>query len=526
MNKRTAFLHGTIILMCANAAAKILGAVFKIPLAYVLHEEGMAIYNTAFSVYIMMLSLIPGGFGFAVTKILGEYSALSNRERMPAVVRGMAVILAAGGILAGIIMCLFSEPLAIAMREPLSPGAIRSIAFAIFFVALSSSIKSYNEADAHYIPTALSQVTEAAIKLFIGLALAKCFQKISTLHAACGALLGVVIGEAFQAAFLFIAWKFNVHNLPKHRITHDEIKKICAVAIPLTLTGCASGALSMTEVAVIRSSLSKIVFSPQEAVHFLKAYQEYTNVFDTVTETLSLGTDGVRKLYGAFSGYAQTVFNLPVGIIATITAAATPLFSKAITLNLNNELENTVCKVLSSIYLLCFPAMLVCIFFSDEVLDFIFSNSFAGQMLCISAPAMFFLCTANMFIALLHLSGKIYEPFFAVMLSLVIKIVSTAILVGMPNINILGAGLASVISSFSLMLFTYVMVRKNFAIKPRIIKNIILPLFSSLLLVLTIKLTLSPLNSLISFKPAFVISAFLGVSVYAAVNYILRIKIT
>lgn len=526
MNKRTAFLHGTIILMCANAAAKILGAVFKIPLAYVLHEEGMAIYNTAFSVYIMMLSLIPGGFGFAVTKILAEYSALSKRERMPAVVRGMAVILAAGGILAGIVMYLFSEPLAIAMREPLSPGAIRSIAFAIFFVALSSSIKSYNEADAHYIPTALSQVTEAAIKLFIGLALAKSFQKISSLHAACGALLGVVIGEAFQAAFLFITWKFSVHKLPKQIITRDEIKKICAIAIPLTLTGCASGALSMTEVSVIRSSLAKINFTPFSATQFLTKYCEYTDVFDTVTTTLSLGADGVRKLYGAFSGYAQTVFNLPVGIIATITAAATPLFSRAITLNERNELERTVNKVLFPIYLLCIPAMLICVFFSKEVLEIIFSNSFAAEMLSVSAPAMFFLCTANMFIALLHLLGKIYEPFFAMMLSLIVKIVITAILVSIPQINILGAGLASVASSLFLMVFTYIMVQKYCNIKLNILKISILPFLSAFLLVLTIKLLLPVLNHIIPLKPAFIISAIFGAFLYISVNYIFKRKIT
>ena len=56
--KKQSFVKGAIILMIANAISKILGAVFKIPLTYILQEEGMAIYNSAFGIYILFLSFI------------------------------------------------------------------------------------------------------------------------------------------------------------------------------------------------------------------------------------------------------------------------------------------------------------------------------------------------------------------------------------------------------------------------------------------------------------------------------------
>ena len=37
--KKQSFLTGAVILMIANAISKILGAVFKIPLTYILNEE-------------------------------------------------------------------------------------------------------------------------------------------------------------------------------------------------------------------------------------------------------------------------------------------------------------------------------------------------------------------------------------------------------------------------------------------------------------------------------------------------------
>ena len=49
--KKQSFLTGAVILMIANAISKILGAVFKIPLTYILNEDGMAVFNIAFEVY-------------------------------------------------------------------------------------------------------------------------------------------------------------------------------------------------------------------------------------------------------------------------------------------------------------------------------------------------------------------------------------------------------------------------------------------------------------------------------------------
>ena len=68
MLKRQGFIYGAIILIVANAISKILGAVFKIPLTYILHEDGMGIFNSAFTVYVMGLSFVTAGFPLAVSK--------------------------------------------------------------------------------------------------------------------------------------------------------------------------------------------------------------------------------------------------------------------------------------------------------------------------------------------------------------------------------------------------------------------------------------------------------------------------
>ncbi len=521
--ERSAFLRGSIILICANAAAKILGAVFKIPLTYVLCEEGMAVYQTAFSVYIMMLSLVPGGFGFATTKLLGEYCAVGKGRRSSAVVKGMTLVLGIFGIFVSAAMYIWADLLALAMREAAAPDSIRAIAFAVLVVSISSPVKSFNEADAHYIPTALSQVIEAAIKLVLGLYFAKLFKNNGS-SPAVGALLGVVAGETFQTLFLYAVWLLWGKNVPHAFMKKEEFRKIFKLALPLTVTGLATGALAMCETAVIRNALSDITFSKASAYAFLKNYAPYTDVFNTLPTELCLNPDGVRKLFGAFSGYAQTVFNLPVGIAATVTAAATPLFSRSITLGSGCDIERTAEKVLKPVYFIIAPATLVCTFFPGEVLNLIFNNRFAAGMLASCAPAMLFLCASNMLVLILHLSGRVYEPFAAAMLSLLVRIVATAILVRIPGVNILGAGYAQIIASACMLICTLAMSGKMPGIKTGLLKSAARPFISGCVMVAVMKIAAVFIPSCLGGRISFLIVCLIGGGVYGMLNYNLSLR--
>ena len=83
--KKQSFVTGAIILMIANAISKILGAVFKIPLTYILKEEGMAIYNSAFQIYALFLSFVIIVWNFEHEKVEPR-EFFQERETMTVVV--------------------------------------------------------------------------------------------------------------------------------------------------------------------------------------------------------------------------------------------------------------------------------------------------------------------------------------------------------------------------------------------------------------------------------------------------------
>ena len=100
---KNSFIKGAAILMVANAVSKILGAVLKIPLTYILHEEGMAVYNTAFGVYAMFLAFIMSGVPFAVSKMSAAELAKNNPNGAKSIVWYSSVILFLAGLFGSLV---------------------------------------------------------------------------------------------------------------------------------------------------------------------------------------------------------------------------------------------------------------------------------------------------------------------------------------------------------------------------------------------------------------------------------------
>ena len=117
MDAKHNFLKGTIILMVANAISKILGAFFKIPLTYILHEEGMAIFNTAMGVYSTLLTLIVSGLPLAISRLISNELALSNHQTVKKTIKISLILLCVLGTV-GTCILYFDKSVAFWKENP------------------------------------------------------------------------------------------------------------------------------------------------------------------------------------------------------------------------------------------------------------------------------------------------------------------------------------------------------------------------------------------------------------------------
>ncbi len=519
--KQNTFLKGTAILIGANAVSKILGAVFKIPLTYILREEGMAIFNTALGVYSMVLSFIISGIPLALSRFTAEEYALGNYSTVKRGIKVSTVILTVLGMAGSLILYFMAGFFAYSMKDPKAELAIKLISPSVFFVALGTVYKSFYQGCVNMIPTALSQVIEAVIKLVVGFMGAYFLRNAAIEITSAGAITGITIGEIVATLILFLMFIPSNKSLPykgEKKRKRDICFTLSAIAVPMLICSCISGSLDLLDVSVIRNSLLKINFSSESAEKFLLNYSPYTSHFDNLSETLKLSIDGARWLYGAYSGYALTIFHLPTGIIGALGVSVLPLISGALAKKDYTLAEKTASLSLKLTLIIALPSALMTYLFSEQLLDLLFHNTASAELLKILSPCMVFVCVTQLFTVILHACGKITEPFFYSLIGMAIKLAANFFLIPVAQINISGAPIGATAAFFIIMLLNTFGIKRNLHIKLNFADALIKPLSATCIMGLVMYLLHNPMY--IIFKSstiALFITAFIGVVTYSLV---------
>ena len=444
--KKQSFLTGAVILMIANAISKILGAVFKIPLTYILNEDGMAVFNIAFEVYIMFLSFIISGLPFAISKMVAESNSRGEYSKTHRIVKISKILLVCIGIVGSV-----------AMKEEKAIYAIQMIAPSIFFVALGTAYKSYYQGVSNMIPTALSQVTEAIVKLASGYYLAVLFLNYGVEKTAGGAIMGVTAGEIIATAILMIMYFYGrdkKYVKSEKSDTAEILKELMSIALPLLCASVVANAINVADTTLVRSRLLDGGFSSDEA----------------------------RFLYGAYTGYALTVFHLPVGILATLGVSILPVIAGAIAVNNTKKAQTATDIGIRLAVMLSMPCAVIMYLMSNEILTVLFHNSSSSAMLTAIAPCVIMMCVTQITSAILQSAGKIMLPFFTALCGSAVKLSVSWYLIAMPEINIYGSAISSNAAYILVMILNLIAIHKCLSLKLNITAIIIKPAIATALM--------------------------------------------
>lgn len=488
--KKQSFIKGAIILIIANAISKILGAIFKIPLAYILREEGMALFNASFGAYIMLLSFITSGIPLAISKKTAEYSARRKKREILGLVKTSEIIMLTAGIAGTLILYFFADLLAAFINDPKVAPCIRLLSPSVFFVALGAVYKSYFQGVQNMLPTAVSQVVEAIVKLIAGYAFSVYFSKYGVVYAACGAVLGVTVGEVIATLILWLMYIIDKRSY-KIKIIKNEpetMADIMKFSVPLIAASGISGIISMADVSMIRHCLEMTVFDAASAERILMKYNNFTNLFDNIHNTMKLGADGARWLYGAYSGYAMTVFHLPVGIIGVFGVSILPVIAGAMELGDKRKASRTISIALRCANLIAMPCFIIMFMLSSEILYILFRNTASAEMLSATAPCVIMTSVITITNAVLQASGKIMIPFRNMLAGAAVKLALNYILISNPYLNIIGVSLASIADLSTVAILNMISVKKHTGINYDIVKIFFKPFLSAAIMGLVIYL--------------------------------------
>ena len=416
--KSDSVIKGASVLAIGGLLSKFLGALYRIPLTTLLGAEGLAVYQTVFPIYCILLTFSSTGVPTAIAKLI----ASGYGERV--VLKKALSVFVPLGFLGSFLMVLLSFPLSSLQGNAMATLAYVALAPSVVAVSVISCIRGYFQGRMNMIPTATSQIAEQFIKLTVGLSLCF-FIKGSPSILGAIACLAVTFSEIVTLIYLWILLKKA--NSPRISTYFLSFKRLIGTLFPIILS-------------TLLLPISR-AFDSFSIVNILNDY-----------------TPHAKSLYGIYTGSVESVSGVPVAICYGIAVAVLPSIAKSFT---SNDYKSVWQNFKKSFSLTLFSSTLLGLglfIFAPIITRILFGNlsvyykSVTAELIAISFFSVIGLSLLQTLNSCMVAIGKPYAPCIFLAIGLLVKFLLQINLLKLPSINIFG-GVYSDIACYFVAVF-------------------------------------------------------------------------
>ena len=458
--KKDEFFSGVLILSISAIIVKIIGLVYKIPMLGLLGSEGMGYFNSAYEVYALFCSVATTGLPVAMAVMISSKNGEERDSRRIFRV-SMAAFLVLGG-LGCLTMIALAKPFAVFLGSEKAMPCMVAIAPTVLLICISGAYRGYFQGKGRMLPTALSQVIEAAGKLILGLLLALIALNLGadTPTVAAMAALGLTLGVGASALYLASASAFGKQKPLIESDVEPSREKILptllATAVPVTLS---SSVVSITKVIDMSMILRRL-------------------------QDLGQSSEQAFSAYGSYTTLALPLFSLAPALVTSIAMPLIPSLSGAVSRDDPKGQRRVVMDALRLTALISAPASLGLVLFSRPILELIFSGESAA--IALAAPCLSCLglsvtlsCLITVENAILQTLGKAHVPLLAMAIGSALKIAAAYFLIAIPSIGIMGAPISTFICDLVINAVNFFFIGREMGTIPIISRVLLRPYLSA-----------------------------------------------
>ena len=457
------FLQGTALLAMATAIVKIIGAFYKIPLNAIIGEKGFGYLNTAYEIYNVLLMISTAGLPVAMSRMISQASSLKHYNQVRRIYTTARGIFLGLGITGTLLMTIFCRQLAAFQNQPDAWAAIGFLGPCVLLICIMSTYRGFFQGQSNMLPTSISQVIEAIVKLIVGIAAAWLLLKStgSVALAAGGAMLGVTASCLVSSFYLFGCYRKVYPSLPvtaeEPRSFADTAKGLMIIAIPITLGSAGLQLLTMLETKIYMGRL--LEFYTQGAA------------------------DTMRGIYGM----TQTIFNMPCAVITPITISIIPAITAQLPTCHELEAKATEESAIRITGLISMPCAFGLGLLAQPVTALL--GGYTGDNLVLATKLMTILGFSIMFnavvlvtTAIMQAHGHATRPVINMLIGGVLKLAAVFMLTGNPNIGIVGTPVGTLLCYLAISVLNIYSIRTLLDHPPAILKNLVRTFLAALIM--------------------------------------------
>ncbi len=415
--------------------AKLIGALYRVPLTNTVGAEGMGLYQMVFPLYTVLLAFCGGGFTSAISRVVAKYTSRGDDETALRAVKAAVIPLTAVSALSAGAVIILRNIISGIQGNTEAGIAYLALAPSLLFAGGINVIRGYFQGKSMTVPSGVSQLAEQVIKLALGLYLARILLPRGVKYAVAGALIGVSASEL--VALIYLVLRFFVFR----RRRKIDISRVAAV----------NAELASDNVIVTDRMLLKEIYSFALPVTLGSLVLPITQIIDSalVINILMHGgqsRDGATALFGLFVGPVGTLINMPTVVVVAVAVAFLPALTSSIEKGSGAEaITRTAAKW---IMLFVLPITLAFMFFPDRIVNTLYRRGLtdyqlvvAARLLGTQAIGVFYVGVLQIATAVLQAHNRSHVPVINLTVGACVKVGLTPVLVRF--IGITGASVAT-----------------------------------------------------------------------------------
>ncbi len=507
-SKTQTFMASVAMVMCSQIVIKLLGLMYRIVITNIqgFGDEGNGIYNFGYQIYVLLLAISSVGIPNAIAKLVSEKCATDDFKGAYRIFRCALVLFCVIGSALGLLLYIAAPLVDAAMfDEPTITGVLRVLSPAILFVSVSSVIRGFFQGMKNMRATSTSQVIEQLIKcvstILIVVALAGNSPKVMAVGATVATTLSTFL------SLLYVVWFYKANKA--------DIQERLAASKPLVRESFSKIAKAILYVAV-PISLGSVIASINRVV-------DLTTVVQGLKVALA-GLENLDSVTMSLSGMlskGDIIINLPLALNIAFSTVLVPTVAGAMAVGDTKTACDKVSFSLLVSVVIALPATVGCMVLSDEIFLMLYPNApEGGYLFAISAITIFFSAITQTNAGSLQGLGKVFVPAIALLVGGVVKLIVNLTLIPIPEINILGAPIGSVLCQAIGCLITFTVLKKNLPVKLGAVKYFIKPFAASLIMGAVVFLISHILTNFVGNTISTILSIGAGLLVYAVLTFV------
>lgn len=467
MDDKTSGKHiikqGTI-LAAASVISRIIGMLYRSPMAAVIGDKGNGLYSFAFEIYSIALILSSYSMPLAVSKLLSARFAKKEYKNADKIYKFAYIFAAVSGMVMALILFFGAGTIERLSGHEGLALPLKVLAPTVFVVALAGTIRGFFQSRNTMMPTAVSQLSEQIINAIVSIVAAVILVRFAAnefdkaRYGAAGGTIGTLFGALSSLMFLIFLFVIYKPRMKKH-LSHDKVG----------VTVSNEEVLKLIVATIVPVILSQTV------------YQSIGVVDGFMFGNLYKGSDSTA-LYGIYSSKYRLMVNVPNAISSALASSMIPSLVSLYTLKNFVEFRARLKTSVKFNMIIAFPCAFGISALSGMIMKLLFPTTdtvISGRMLMYGSVAVLFYALSTVTNAALQGMDRMRLPVRHAAISLLIHIPLMVILLKFTKLGAHALVIGNIIYPLIVCALNWVSVARYANYRQEVKTTFIIPLLAS-----------------------------------------------